>query len=276
MLKHCIEGKEMYSYLASENQDKNLSNIHKATIIQGNNVSFSYNKEKIFDSIKFDIFHKEFLGIIGPNGGGKTTFIKILLGLLKNFSGNISYPNPNLFQHQKDIGYVPQNTQINLNFPITALEIVEMGFLETRLLGFRIKKQQRKRALEVLEQLGIIKFAFKKISELSGGQRQRVLIARAIVSSPKLLILDEPTSNIDTQTQTEIYKILKTINEFHTIITISHDIPITLEYATRVFYINRGIHVHDIPAITFNRSGHICEIDIFQDFVSKCMRGEKK
>ena len=125
----------------------------KISIIQGKNVTFNYNREKIFDSINFDIFHKEFLGIIGPNGGGKTTFIKILLGLLKIDKGEISYPNPILFAHKKDFGYVPQNTHININFPIMAIEIVEMGFMQTKTFGFRVKKKHREKALEILSKL---------------------------------------------------------------------------------------------------------------------------
>ncbi|STQ86787.1 ABC transporter ATP-binding protein [Helicobacter muridarum] len=247
---------------------ESIKSNDKNIIIQGENVSFSYNKEKIFNNINFTIFDKEFLGIIGPNGGGKTTFIKILLGLLKGYTGILSYPNPSLFSFPKDIGYVPQNTQINLNFPIMAIEVVEMGILKSSIFGFRLKKKQRQAALEILDKLGIKELAYKKIGELSGGQIQRVLIARAINGNPKLLILDEPTSNIDTKTQTEIYKLLKAINKIHTIITISHDIPITLEYATRILHINRAVYSHDIPPITLNKDGHICEIDIFQDFIS--------
>lgn len=245
----------------------------QTTIINGINVSFSYNREKIFESVNFEILHKEFLGIIGPNGGGKTTFIKILLGLLTNFTGHIVYPNPAFFASKRDIGYVPQNTQININFPITVMEVVEMGILETKLFGYRVNKKQKIKVFEILAQLGIENLAHKKIKDLSGGERQRVFIARALIGNPKLLILDEPTSNIDTKTQIEIYKLLKTINKFHTIITISHDIPITLEYASRILHINRAIHSHETPDITLNKQGHICEIDIFQDFVKNCSEG---
>lgn len=288
-------------------------------IISGKHVSFKYQKEYVFKDINFDIYNKEFLGIIGPNGGGKTTFIKLLLGILKpmqtpyfsknhnfldskleniesldsknttdsiesnskNIESNpqnteskpgIFYPHPELFSSPKQIGYVPQNTQINLNFPIMAIEVVEMGFLESKMLGFRVKKKQREIAMQNLEKLGIAHLAFKKIGELSGGERQRVLIARAISGDKKLLILDEPTSNIDAKTQKEIYKILKRINEFHTIISISHDIPITLEYATRILYINKQIHSHEVPKLELNSDGHICEIDIFQDFANVLRR----
>lgn len=255
-------------------KDKNDSYMSgNLPIIIGKDVSFSYNGEKIFESVNFEILHKEFLGIIGPNGGGKTTFIKILLGLLPDFTGEISYPNRELFTSKKEIGYVPQNTQINIDFPIMVIEIVEMGILETRVFGYRVNKKLRMQAFEILSKLGIENLAYKKISDLSGGQRQRVFIARALIGNPKLLILDEPTSNIDIQTQVEIYKILKTINEFHTIITISHDIPITLEYATRILHINRAIHSHETPHITLNKDGHICEIDIFQDFAKNYNEG---
>lgn len=239
-------------------------------IISGENVSFSYNGEKIFESVNFKILHKEFLGIIGPNGGGKTTFIKILLGLLSNFTGNIYYPNPTLFASKRDIGYVPQNTQININFPIMVIEVVEMGILETKLFGYRVNKKQKMKVFDILDNLGIENLAYKKISDLSGGERQRVFIARALIGNPKLLILDEPTSNIDTKTQIEIYKLLQKINNFHTIITISHDIPVTLEYASRVLHINRAIHSHEVPNVTLNKQGYICEIDIFQSFVENC------
>ncbi|MWV61491.1 ATP-binding cassette domain-containing protein [Helicobacter saguini] len=187
------------------------------------------------------------------------------------YQSGIFYPNKDLFNSTKQIGYVPQNTQINLNFPIMAIEVVEMGFLESKMFGFRVKKKQRQKAMLLLEKLKIAHLAFKKIGELSGGERQRVLIARALAGDKKLLILDEPTSNIDTKTQKEIYKILQQINKFHTIISISHDIPITLEYATRILYINKQIHSHEVPKLTLNsdkNDGHICEIDIFQDFVN--------
>lgn len=256
-----------------QNDSFGLNTSDKIPIIIGKNVSFSYSGEKIFESVNFEILHKEFLGIIGPNGGGKTTFIKILLGLLPDFTGEINYPNRELFANQKEIGYVPQNTQINVNFPIMVIEIVEMGILETRLFGYRVNKQQKMKAIELLSKLGIENLAYKKISDLSGGQRQRVFIARALIGNPKLLILDEPTSNIDMQTQIEIYKILKTINEFHTIITISHDIPITLEYATRVLHINRAIHIHETPYITPDKDREICDIDIFQNFSKNCIEG---
>ena len=245
-------------------------------IIVGRDICFSYGSEKIFSNINFDIFHGEFLGIIGPNGGGKTSFVKILLGLLKYSSGKLYYPNPHLFSFPKDLGYVPQNTQINLHFPIMAVEVVEMGLLEKRLFGFRIKKKQRQLALEILEKLGLLESAYKKISDLSGGQIQRVLIGRALSGNPKLLILDEPTSNIDAKAQSEIFNLLRDINKYHTIIIISHDIPLTLEYASRIFHINRAVHAHSTPPITLRKDGHICEIDIFQDFVSSAYDGSRR
>lgn len=237
-------------------------------IVKIKDASFSYGNTLALKNINFSLYQNDFIGIIGPNGGGKSTFIKLLLGILSPTSGSISYPNSEIFNKLTQVGYVAQNTNKNLNYPILAKEVIEMGFLQKRLFGFRTNKDNRKKALEVMDMLNILNLADKKISSLSGGELQKVLLARAICGEAKLIILDEPTSNIDSKSQSEIYKILELINKTNTIITISHDISITLQYASRILHINEEIVEHKIPNINVNRSGHVCEIDIFQDLIN--------
>ncbi|PAF50873.1 ABC transporter [Helicobacter sp. 13S00477-4] len=227
---------------------------------------YRYTSEYVLENVSFSVNEKDFLAIIGPNGGGKTTLIKILLGLLKPNSGDIFYPNPVNFCSQSLVGYVPQDTGINSDFPIQAIDIVKMGFLKRNIFGCRVGKKETLLAFEMLEKLGIKHLAYKRISDLSGGQRQRVLIARALCGDPKLVILDEPTSSIDVKTQDEIYKILKTFNTIHTIIVISHDISILLGYASRVLYVNKEVIVHKLPNLDLDTNGHLCEVDLLDRF----------
>ncbi|MDE6885621.1 MAG: ABC transporter ATP-binding protein [Helicobacteraceae bacterium] len=238
-------------------------------ILVCNNISFKYEKDFVLENINFSIGEGEFIAFIGPNGGGKSTLAKLLLGLLKPTSGNIIFPNVTLFNKNSLIGYTPQDTSINKNFPIEALDVVLMGFLERKKFGYRVSKNDKLDALEIMQKLGIKDLAKRKISDLSGGQRQRVLIARALCGNPKLLIFDEPTSNIDLPTQKEIYKLLKQINLNHTIIVISHDISILLECANRVLFINKEIVSHQLIKNNLEIDGHFCEIEAINQYIKQ-------
>ncbi|WP_257875418.1 ABC transporter ATP-binding protein [Helicobacter sp. 12S02232-10] len=235
-------------------------------LLECKDLFYRYGKEYVLKNVNFSVDESDFLAVIGPNGGGKTTLIKILLGLNKPNKGGVFYPNRSIFNPQSLIGYVPQDTTINSDFPIQAIDVVKMGFLKRKLFGCRMGKEETFAALDMLERLGVLHLAYKRISNLSGGQRQRVLIARALCGNPKLIILDEPTSSIDIKAQKEIYKILKTFNLNHTIIVISHDLSILLGYASRVLYVNREVVVHKIPKINLDTDGHICEVDLLDKF----------
>lgn len=235
-------------------------------LLECTGLSYRYGSDYVLENVNFSVNEKDFLAVIGPNGGGKTTLIKILLGLLSPNKGKISYPNPSIFNPHSLIGYVPQDTTINSDFPIQAIDVVKMGFLKKSFFGYKVSKKETLLAFEMLEKLGIKDLAYNRISDLSGGQRQRVLIARALCGNPKLIILDEPTSSIDTKTQSEIYKILKSFNAFHTIIVISHDISILLGYASRVLYVNKEVVVHKVPSLNLDTNGHICEVDLLDRF----------
>jgi len=217
-------------------------------ILEIKNLNFSYEKQLVLEDISFTVKKGDFLAIIGPNGGGKSTILKLILGLLKPTSGSISLK-------EKDIGYVPQNTNINTNFPIKVWEVVSLGFKNS----FDTKEKVK----DALQKVNMSNFFDTKISNLSGGQRQRVFIARALFKNPKLLILDEPTASIDVKGQEEIYQLLKELNKEKTIIVVSHDLSVILKYASNVAYINKNIYLHEVPKLnTLDKDGHFCEVEL--------------
>lgn len=239
----------------------------KSNVIEVSNLSFSYEKQRVLEDINFKVENNDFLTIIGPNGGGKSTLLKLILGINELKTGSIKIFEKEHLEQIYKIGYVPQNTNVNLNFPITVLEVVMMGqnSLKKRLFGY--KKEEKQRALEVLKKVAMEEFADNKISNLSGGQRQRVLIARALFSTPKLLLLDEPTSNIDINGCEQIYKTLQELNKEIPVIVVSHDISVILKYATRAFYVNKKMTQHDLTTMKDefkSIDSHICEIELLE------------
>ncbi|VAY87602.1 Zinc ABC transporter, ATP-binding protein ZnuC [hydrothermal vent metagenome] len=230
------------------------------SIITIKNLSFNYNKTKILENINLCVDKKDFLAIIGPNGGGKTTLLQLILGIKSFKKGMIDIST-------KNIGYVPQNTNININFPIKAIEVVLMGHANSKKKNFGYAKDEKQCAMSALKQVGMTDFYNKKIGSLSGGQRQRVMIARALCGNPNILLLDEPTSSIDTTGQRQIYDLLKKLNETMPIVVVSHDISIILGYASKVAHINKTISYHDISSTIkqFNTHGeHFCEVELLQ------------
>lgn len=236
-------------------------------IIEVSDLSFSYEKQQVLSDINFTIKEKDFLAIIGPNGGGKSTLLKLILGINSLQSGTISIFNKNYISQTSQVGYVPQNTNINLNFPINVLEVVMMGqnSLKQRVFGY--KKEEKERALEALKKVNMEDFSSKTISDLSGGQRQRVFIARALFSNPKILLLDEPTASIDSKGSEQVYNTLKELNKDITIVVVSHDISVILQYASRAFYINKTLIDHDLSTIKNkfdDTDAHICEVELLE------------
>ncbi len=239
------------------------------SIIEIKNLSFSYHKQKILEDINLNVEEKDFLAIIGPNGGGKSTLLKLILGINTVKDGSIhtfgELPKKNLSK----IGYVPQNTNVNTDFPIKVIEVVLMGHIGTKRPIFGYAKEETMCAMGALAQVGMEKFANEKIGSLSGGQRQRVMIARALCAHPKILILDEPTSSIDVDGQKQIYELLKELNAYITIIVVSHDVSVIMKYANTVVHINKKLTYHDMTAQHFdapNQCKHFCEVEMFNKF----------
>jgi zinc transport system ATP-binding protein len=219
-------------------------------LVEINNVDFSYNGDTVLKDINLDVRQGDFIAMIGPNGGGKTTLLKLMLGLLKPDAGTIRVNGDSPRKASSCIGYVPQDVHINSRFPITALDVVLMGRLDPKKRWARKTAANRREALDTLEQLEMAAHAEKKIGELSGGQRQRVFIARALVTHPRLLLLDEPTASIDTRGQAEFFKLLEKLNQEITIVVVSHDLLVISRYIKSVACVNRRLHYHDQAEIT--------------------------
>jgi zinc transport system ATP-binding protein len=222
----------------------------KDLIVEIKNVCFAYNGQTVLEGVSLDIRQGDFIAMIGPNGGGKTTLLKLILGLLKPGKGSIRVLGEPTEKASHHIGYVPQDVHINRSFPITAMDIVLMGKLEPNRRWARSSAQDRQEALNALKRMEIHAFANSKISELSGGQRQRVFIARALVSQPKLLLLDEPTASIDAKGQAEFYRLLETLNKDIPILVVSHDLVAISTYVKSVACVNRRLHYHNQAEIT--------------------------
>lgn len=219
-------------------------------IIQITDLYFAYSGQRILENVSLTVTEGDFVAMIGPNGGGKTTLLKLMLGLLKPDRGEIRIlgRRPSRASHQ--IGYVPQDVNINRRFPITAMDVVLMGKLAPGRRWSKNSAQDRHDALDVLDRIDMADFADRRIGELSGGQRQRVFIARALVTHPRLLLLDEPTASIDTRGQTEFYHLLKRLNGEVSIVVVSHDLLVISTYVKSVACVNRRLHYHHHAEIT--------------------------
>ena len=219
-------------------------------IVEMNNVSFAYNGETVLQDVSLEIRQGDFIAMIGPNGGGKTTLLKLILGLLKPDKGSVRVTGQSSQKASANIGYVPQDVHINRSFPITALDVVLMGKLEPKKRWARKTTSNRQEALAALGRLEMATLAEKKIGELSGGQSQRVFIARALVTQPRLLLLDEPTASIDTKGQAEFFEMLKDLNRDVTIVVVSHDLLAVSRYVKSVACVNKVLHYHNQAEIT--------------------------
>ena len=229
-------------------------------LINISNLFYKYHKTDVLENINLSIKDDDFLAIIGPNGGGKSTLLKLILGLLTPQSGTIIN---NIKTNQ--VGYVPQNTNLNIDFPITALEIVLMGHVSSQKKLFGYSKEDIACAMASLAKVSMTDFANSKIGDLSGGQRQRVFIARALCSNPKIMLLDEPTASIDVKGQREIYELLKEINNSICVVVVSHDISVLLNYAKNVAHINKNLVYHSLENIEKNvstQNEHLCEVEL--------------
>ena len=218
-------------------------------VIAFENLSFRYDDRPVLEEVTLTVAPGEFVSVIGPNGGGKTTLLKLILGLLRPQQGRLRVFGLSPARARPRIGYMPQYAHHDPQFPTTPMEVVLMGRLRGRVFGPYLGTD-RKRALEALDEVGMADRSKHPFSTLSGGQRQRVLIARALVSDPELLLMDEPTSHIDITAENDFFDLLKKLNERLTILIVSHDIGFVSTRVKSVVCVNRRVVVHPTSGLT--------------------------
>jgi zinc transport system ATP-binding protein len=207
------------------------------------NVFFSYKKESILEDVCLTVKKGDFASIVGPNGSGKTTLLKLILGLIKPDTGEITVLGNSPQKSRIRIGYMPQYAHLDIQFPVTVMDVALMGRVG-RSLGGKYTQKDREAALLALEEVQLADHAKYLFKELSGGQRQRVLIARALCCEPELLLLDEPTSNVDPDMEEAFFEILQELNKRMTILFVSHDLGFVSQVVKSVICVNRCVVVH--------------------------------
>ena len=211
-------------------------------IIQIEHVSAEYDGKQVLKDINLTVYQDDYLGIIGPNGGGKTTLMRLILGLKKPTEGSIHICNEG---KEISMGYLPQYNDLDKQFPISVYEVVLSGLSKSKSLFARYTKLHHQQVAETLERMQLSDLKDRHIGALSGGQLQRVLLARAIVSKPDVVILDEPNTYIDRRFQKQMYEMLEQINKECAIIIVSHDIAEVLNNVKHVACVNHNLHYHD-------------------------------
>jgi len=234
------------------------------SVINIQNLWFSYDQNPILEGINLQVMEGDFVGLIGPNGGGKTTLLKALLGLIQPQQGQIQILDRPVNQGRRYVGYVPQWLEFDREFPVRVLDVVRMGCLGKRKLFRRYNAQDETIVRNCLNRVGLAEFGDRPLAALSGGQRQRVYIARALASQPQILLLDEPTANVDSKAQRSIYDLLGEINQTITIIMISHDLGAISRYVKTVGCLNRRLHYHQDRVITpaMIEATYQCPVDL--------------
>lgn len=217
-------------------------------VIELEGVSFAYDGVPVLERADLAVEAGELICMIGPNGGGKTTLLKLILGLLKPDAGKVRVFGGDPVQARHRIGYTPQYAHHDPQFPATVMDVVLMGRLERHWAG-PYSREDRQAAMEALEELGIADLSERLFKNLSGGQRQRLLVARALASQPDLLLLDEPTANVDVVAEERVYEILERLNERMTIIMVSHDLGLVSRIVDRVVCVSGCLRVHPTSEI---------------------------
>ena len=218
--------------------------MKNGVIVDLQHIFFSYGKVVVLEDVSIKLKQNDFLSIIGPNGGGKTTILKIILGLIEPDKGNVIVFGNSPKAARKFIGYLPQLFTFDYDFPVSIMDVVLMGRLGKRGLGKKYTIEDYQICLEALSKVGMEHLKDTQIGNLSGGQRQRVFIARALATNPKLLLLDEPVASVDTKWQQTFYELLQELNKEIAIIMVTHDISVVSTYIDKIACVNRRLYYH--------------------------------
>jgi len=219
-----------------------------AYLFEMQSLSASYGADNVLHDVNFKVNESDFIGVIGPNGGGKTTLLKVILGLLKPASGKLVFNNELLTE--KSIGYLPQMSTGDINYPVTVTDIILSGLMIKKSIISGMSADDRKKADLVINELGLSGMSKSTLNELSGGQMQRVFLGRAIIGDPKLLLLDEPGNFVDTTFENDFYEKLRDLNKRMAILMVSHDIGTISSHIKSFACVNRSLHYHPSNEIT--------------------------
>ena len=223
--------------------------MSRESIISIRNLGVRYDNTVALEHVNLDIYADDFVGIIGPNGGGKSSLVKAIMGITA-YSGSITYDKSICRGSNPHIGYLPQITSFDKSFPISVREVVMSGLQYEHSLWRRYSREQKRRAEALLERAALGDVTRRAIGELSGGQLQRVMLCRAIISEPKVLVLDEPTNFVDNRFENELYNMLHHLSEQMAIVMVSHDVGTISSVVRSIVCVNRHVHRHDSNIIT--------------------------
>jgi len=219
-----------------------------ASLFEMYSLSASYGTNVVLQDVNFKVNESDFIGVIGPNGGGKTTLLKVILGLIKPSAGKIVF-NSDLVD-DNSIGYLPQIATGDINYPVDVTDVVLSGMMIRKKIITRMSSADRKKAREVIDELGLSGMERSSLNELSGGQLQRVFLGRAIIGNPKLLLLDEPGNFVDSTFESDFYEKLKELNKRMAILMVSHDIGMISAHVRSYACVNRNLHYHPTSEIS--------------------------
>lgn len=238
--------------------------IERREIVKLEDVWLYFDNMPVLEGINLSIKDRDFLGIIGPNGGGKTCLLKLILGLLKPSRGEITVFGHTPERSRKSVGYVPQYSLFDRDFPINVLDVVLMGRVGQMKRFRRYSEEDKKLAYEALETVEMHDYRDSQIGQLSGGQQQRVFIARALVTEPKMLLLDEPMASVDSHMQTELYELFEKLRQQMAIVLVSHDISAVSIYVDKIACLNRRLFYHDSKELTAEdlEESYLCPVEI--------------
>ena len=233
-------------------------------VIRLEDVWLYYDGMPALEGINLSLYKDDFLGIIGPNGGGKTTLLRLLLGLAKPSRGRITILGEPPNKGRKHVGYLPQRSLFDSDFPASVLEVVLMGRLGHTVMFRRYNSADREAAIEALKRVGMLEHKDQQIGKLSGGQQQRVFVARALASDPQILLLDEPMANVDTPMQAGFYELLDSLKRKMTIVMVSHDIGVVSAYVDKIACLNRRLYYHGTKDLTKHdlEEAYQCPVDL--------------
>lgn len=234
----------------------------RAPLVVLKHVYAAYDGDDVLSDVDFSVYADDFLGVIGPNGGGKTTLVKVIMGTLP-YSGTIKYADDLIVGGICRIGYLPQQNNFDRSFPITVEEVVVSGLQAEKRFSKRYKARDFERARNLLKMTGMAGYEKRPVGEISGGQMQRTLLCRALISEPLLLILDEPATYVDNCFEGELYEILQYLNEKMAIMMVSHDVGTITSVVKSIVCVNRTVHRHESNLITAEQlENYNCPIQI--------------